>query len=488
MRKALVLGMQRYSTALLAGGLFAVANAALVAREEYFLPLVPVALGCVLLALFSLDKLIYLISFLTPLSIGLQDAGLGSALGIPSEALLVLAAAVFVVKLFLEGSYPVGNMLHPVSMTLLLMLAWWLFTAITSTMPLVSFKSLAARLWFVVPMYFLGLEVFRKPGAVHRFMAAHLAGLAIVIGYTTYRHYLWNFEKDPAHWVMTPFYNDHTAYGMVLALTLPFVVHFALQYRMGLFFRLCTLGYLAVHLLALRLSNSRAAWLSVVVATGVWTLVKLRVRWYVFATLAAVCALMLWSLRVEIQQKLARNKEQSSEQLEKQIRSIANISTDPSNLERFNRWKSALRMFSDKPHLGFGPGTYQFQYAPYQSFLDLTIISTNAGNQGTAHSEYLLALSEQGWPGMTLWVVSIILTFYYGNKAYHALTSQYQRNLVLAMLIGLVTYWTHAFLNNFLDTDKAAVPYYAMTAIIVSAFMNWNQSVTSWNSGSRKPV
>ncbi|MCS6981653.1 MAG: O-antigen ligase family protein [Flavobacteriales bacterium] len=488
MRKAWVLGIQRYSGGLLAGGLFAVANAVLVAQEKYFLPILPLALGCVLLALFSLDKLIYLISFLTPLSIGFKDTGLGAALSVPSEALLIMASLVFVVKLFLEGSYPLRNLLHPVSVTLLLMMAWWLFTSITSTMPLVSFKSLVARLWFVVPMYFLGLEVFRKPRAVHRFMAAHLAGLALVIGYTTYRHYLWNFEKDPAHWVMTPFYNDHTAYGMVLALTLPFVVHFALQYRMGLFFRLCTLGYLAVHLLALRLSNSRAAWLSVVVALGVWALVKLRVRWYVFSALAVAWALMLWSFRVEIQQKLARNKEQSSEQLEKQIRSITNISTDPSNLERFNRWKSALRMFSDKPHLGFGPGTYQFQYAPYQSFLDLTIISTNAGNQGTAHSEYLLALSEQGWPGMAFWLISIILTFYYGNKAYHNLASPYQKNLVLAMLIGLVTYWAHAFLNNFLDTDKAAVPYYALTAILVSAHLNWTQSATSWTSGSRKPV
>lgn len=465
---------RQYPWPVAAGFLFAAVNAVLVAREEFFLPLLPAALGVVLLGIFALDKLMYLISFVTPLSIVVADSGLGATLSLPAEVLLVLAAGIFVVKVLLEDGYDITYLKHPVSVVIILSLAWIFFTSITSTMPLVSFKSLAARLWFVIPVYYLGLELFRRPGAVQRFLWAHTAGLLIVIGYTTYRHYLWGFEKDPAHWVMTPFYNDHTAYGMILALLLPFIIHFAFHHPLGLFFRLCAFGILAVYLAALRLSNSRAAWLSVVVAAGVWLLIKFRVRWYVFTFFAALAAFMLWSFRLEIRQKLARTKEQSSEQFDKQIRSITNISTDPSNLERFNRWKSALRMWHDKPWLGFGPGTYQFQYAPYQSFLDLTIISTNAGNQGTAHSEYLLALSEQGWPGLLFWLLLIFFTFYSGNKAYLIHHDPYQRNLVLALLLGLVTYWTHAFLNNFLDTDKAAVPYFALTAMIVAASIKKN--------------
>lgn len=460
---------RQYPWPVAAGFLFAALNAILVVREEFFLPLLPAALGVILLGIFALDKLMYLLSFLTPLSIVLGDSGLGATLSLPAEALLILAAGIFVVKVLLEDGYDTSYLRHPVSVVLILSLAWMFFTAITSTMPVVSFKSLAARLWFVIPVYFLGLELFRRPGCIHRFLLAHIASLLVVIGYTTYRHYLWGFEKDPAHWVMTPFYNDHTAYGMILALLLPFVIHFTFNYPLGIFLRLCALGLLAIHFIALRLSNSRAAWLSVMVAAVVWLLIKFRVRWYVFAFFAALAAFLLWSIRLEIQQKLARTKEQSSEQFDKQIRSITNISTDPSNLERFNRWKSALRMWQDKPCLGFGPGTYQFQYAPYQSFLDLTIISTNAGNQGTAHSEYLLTLSEQGWPGLLFWLLLIFFTFYSGNKAFLNVGDAYRRNLILALLLGLVTYWTHAFLNNFLDTDKAAVPYFALTAMIVAA-------------------
>ena len=46
--------------------------------------------------------------------------------------------------------------------------------------------------------------------------------------------------------------------------------------------------------------------------------------------------------------------------------SVINLNTDVSNIERLNRWVSALRMFDERPFTGFGPGTYQFTYLPFQ--------------------------------------------------------------------------------------------------------------------------
>ena len=80
--------------------------------------------------------------------------------------------------------------------------------------------------------------------------------------------------------------------------------------------------------------------------------------------------------------------------------SVTNVSTDASNLERINRWNSAIRMFKDRPLLGHGPGTYMFLYAPYQKPSEKTIISTNAGNRGNAHSEYLGPMAESGILGL----------------------------------------------------------------------------------------
>ena len=38
----------------------------------------------------------------------------------------------------------------------------------------------------------------------------------------------------------------------------------------------------------------------------------------------------------------------------------------------------------------------------------------------------------------------------------------------MMLMLGLVTYFTHGVLNNYLDTDKASVPVWGFIAIIVA--------------------
>jgi len=40
--------------------------------------------------------------------------------------------------------------------------------------------------------------------------------------------------------------------------------------------------------------------------------------------------------------------------------------------------------------------------------------------------------------------------------------------LSLMSTLGLITYISHGFLNNFLDTDKLSVPFWGFAAIIVA--------------------
>ena len=45
------------------------------------------------------------------------------------------------------------------------------------------------------------------------------------------------------------------------------------------------------------------------------------------------------------------------------------------------------------------------------------------------------------------------------------------KTLILAMILSLTTYFVHAFLNNFLDTDKAAVPIWGFCAAFIALEM-----------------
>ena len=42
------------------------------------------------------------------------------------------------------------------------------------------------------------------------------------------------------------------------------------------------------------------------------------------------------------------------------------------------------------------------------------------------------------------------------------------RHIVLFCMLAFVTYYTHGLMNNFLDIDKAAVPFWLYVAMIVS--------------------
>ena len=177
----------------------------------------------------------------------------------------------------------------------------------------------------------------------------------------------------------------------------------------------------------------------------------------------------LWATQDQWMRIFTKNDTVSSDNFSEHIQSASNISTDASNLERLNRWASAVRMWQERPHVGWGLGTYQFQYAPFQHSSQLTIISTNAGDLGNAHSEYIGPLAELGWPGL-LWVLVLITVLYAtGARAYHRMSPGRDRTLVLLAMLGLTTYWVHGILNNFLDMDKGAVLVWMSVAMIAWA-------------------
>ena len=127
-----------------------------------------------------------------------------------------------------------------------------------------------------------------------------------------------------------------------------------------------------------------------------------------------------------------------------------------------------MRMFEERPVSGWGPGTYMFQYAPFQLTRHRTIISTNSANRGNAHSEYLGILAESGFIGLISLLVLITVVLYTGIHAYSRASDKETRMLTLCTLLGLVTYLVHGTLNNFLDTDKISSPFWGFTAMIVA--------------------
>lgn len=468
--------------------LFILLNAWLVYKEMYWGVFIPVAFIFVLLFIFDLENVLLMAVFATPIAINIGDYDLGASISLPSEPLLIGILFFFVLKLLLDKSRPDKRLAaHPVSIAIIIYLGWMLVTSIMSDLPVVSFKYLLARVWFIVPVYFGGLMLFRNKLKIKTFVWAYIAALLIVIVITTVRHSAYGFSEKAGRWVMDPFYNDHTAYGVILALFLPIMVGLALDRDTKSRQRLLSAGAALVLLMALYLSYSRAAWLSVGVAIGVLILVLLKIKFRWIATGVVVVLAIFFTFKFEILDRLEKNKQDASANFVEHLQSISNISSDASNLERINRWQAALRLYNARPLTGWGPGTYQFEYAPFQRSSEKTIISTNLGDMGNAHSEYIGPLAEMGFPGMITVLLIMVAALYTGFKVYHRSRDRQIRLWSLSITLGLITYYIHGTMNNFLDTDKASVPFWGLIAALVAMDLYFSKTESAGIETADKP-
>jgi putative inorganic carbon (HCO3(-)) transporter len=448
--------------------LFIAVNSYFMVRDMFWPMVIPLAIIILYFYLYRLDIILLVITLTIPFAVNMTDSEFGVGISMPAEPMMLGVLIVFIVKLLYENNYDKNILKHPVTVLIIISLVWMFITSLTSQIPLVSFKYLAARLWFVIPFYFMGILLFRKIKNIRLFIWFYTIPLLGVIAYTTYNHALWGFNEQAGHWVMEPFYNDHTAYGAVLTLFIPAFLGFTFSNSYSKTIRLFSFLVLAILIMALVLSFSRAAWISLAFSFLIYLIILLRIKLkWIILTLAIFFG-VFFLFQNEIWDRLEKNKQGSSANFVEHLQSISNISTDDSNLERINRWQSAFRMFAERPVFGFGPGTYQFEYAPFQHSNEKTLISTNFGDKGNAHSEYIGPMAESGILGMLSLVGILVFTVITGLRVYKQAKEKEIRMLSLAILLGLITYFFHGTMNNFLDTDKASVPFWGFIAILVA--------------------
>ena len=433
--------------------------------------LIPPALICFLVAIISIEKFLLVTVFFVPLSVQLRFIipDVSADIFLPTELMLPVMLLLVLFKALVTREMDRRIFAHPVTLIGFCILGWSLLTSFTGTMILVSLKSVATRLWFFAGFYLLAVEIFKRRERIEEYFRAYIAGMIPVVIYFVIN--MWHsglFDQKATFRAVRPFFNDHTAIGASLAFCIPVILFLIFKKGRGGFSRFIFFLILLLFSFAFVLSYSRAAWLSLAVASMVALVLALKISWKILVPLAGILVVAIVTSWSSLVLSFNENRQASSGNLSRHLRSISNISTDDSNMERINRWKSALRMSAEKPLFGWGPATYQFIYAPYQIASEKTAISTNYGEGGNAHSEYLGALADMGIPGMVLYIVLVIVILYHAVILYNRNGDRQSALLLLTLVTGLMTYIVHGALNNFLDTDKISALLWGMIAAVVS--------------------
>ena len=480
------LGLSEHRTALAVSVGYALLLAAAIAFEAWPVAALPLVVGVVALALSRRDLLLLGLVATVPLSLNLEQLEIGGVgLYLPTEPLLFGLLLLFLLDRLRGVRLDAGLEAHPITRCIQVMFVWLAITGLTSSDPLVSLKFIIARGWFVVGFFFLLAPLVHSDRKQERFLLLYLIPLLAVIVYTVVRHAGYGFEKQAGHWVMDPFFKDHTSYGAVLAMFWFPALALLLKPGRSALGKLGLTVAFTILTIGLILSFTRAAWVSVAAAAGIGALMMLGVRFRTLVTTGLLGLLMLFLVWDQLLISLERNDQDSSDDLTEHVESISNVSSDASNLERINRWSCAIALWQERPLVGWGPGTYQFVYAPFQRSEHRTIISTNNADRGNAHSEYLGPLAEQGVPGALIILALLWWTSVLGFRMYRDLRGQdrWRSWWALSLYLGLLTYFIHGVLNNYLDTDKASAPFWGFLAMLV--MLDLRRS--GWTAGRYRP-
>lgn len=418
----------------------------------------------------NLQALTAVAILIIPLSV---KVSLGSVvISLPAEAMMAGLAAIFLFRAITYPSLDRRILFHPISVLLCIELLWMMISSAFSTMPEISLKRTAVRFLYLAVLFLMLAHWFKKPANRPLFFLLLIAGCIPPAINTIINHAELDFNFHDAYLVTLPFFDDHTIYGAFLAFLLPFaVIAFVKPRLFGLppFTSLMLLPVVVFLLLAEYLSFSRAAWLSLAGSGLFFLVIMFRISFRAIVMVVLIGSIVVIS-QFDMLYSYAKQNEavSNTNDLSQQLRSVTNVSTDNSNLERINRWKCAWRMSKAKPVTGFGPGTYQFQYGPFQIPVEKTYLGTYNGDKGNAHSDYLTALAENGWPGAILMLTWVGVSLFYGLRIIYRTNNPQTKWMAISVVLGLFTFYLHGWVNTFLDQVKMATVVFGALAMLTA--------------------
>lgn len=454
-------------------GFFSVLTVGSILASIYFatwwMALLPPALLVVWLSFVDIQKVFFLMIGCIPLSMELALPG-GFATDLPSEQFMWLLTLAGIGWFLMNWrSVDVRFLRHPVTLALLAHVAWIAVTMAASDNFIVSFKYLLAKGWYVIVFYFLASRFLNTERDFKQLLWWFFVPLMYAMTTVVVRHAAKGFSFEDVGYVMWPHFRNHVMYACLLAIFLPFVWYGTYWYkRYSGPWLVLVLGVLYI-LFAINFAYTRAAYVALAAAVGIYWVVRWRLMKVALVVLAIGFTLLLgflstrdnWLLFAPDYEKTISHKR--FDNLLEATTKLEDIST----MERVYRWVAASYMIREKPWMGFGPGTFYFHYKNYTVSSFKTYVSDNPEHSGI-HNYYLMVTVEQGLPGLVFYLLFCIVVMLKGEDIFHRTADKSRRRTLMAALLCFCLTNILMLMNDFVETDKIGSLFILSVAIIVN--------------------
>ncbi|MBK9339053.1 MAG: O-antigen ligase family protein [Lewinellaceae bacterium] len=449
---------------------------AAVAFDAWWVAGVPAVLLVLWLAVVDFRKVFFLMLACIPISIEMELPG-GFGTDLPSEPLMWLLTLVAVAWFLRHWRTVDGRFLkHPITLALLLHLAWTTVAVVGSTDFLVSFKFLLAKGWYVVVFYFLAAYILRVERDYKNLLWWFFVPLVVTVAIILVRHAPHGFSFKEVNYVMGPFYRNHVMYACLLAIFLPFVWYGTYWYRRysgAWWFLVLGIGLL---ILGINFAYTRAAYVALLAAVGIYWLVRRRlIKVALLVFFIGFAGFVLAVTKGDNWLEFAPNYERavSHTSFDNLLEATTKLE-DISIMERVYRWVAAAYMIRDRPYTGFGPGNFYFNYKNYAVSSFKTYVSDNPERSGI-HNYYLMVTVEQGIPGLLFFLAFCFTVIFMGQQIYHRTPDPARRRILVSALLSFMLIALLMLMNDFVETDKIGSLFFLCAAVLVNADLETKQ-------------
>jgi O-antigen ligase len=436
--------------------------------EAFYLMLFPFAALLVLVALIDFTKIYYLMIMVIPITIEIYlPNGLG--IDLPTEPILIGLTLLFPFILLMKFKAEHLELLtNPIVIALLFHIGWILIAAVLGADVIVGLKFFMAKLWYIVPFFFLSIYVFRGKKEYKYFFWLLMIPLALSICYVLVRHSSYGFSFSDVNSAVSPIYRNHVNYGLLMAGFLPFVWCFYHWYEKGSFERILIGGTIILMLIGIYFTYTRAAQLAVVIGVGAYFIIRFRlVLLSLISATLLVLVLTTFLLNEDRYLEYAPQYEKTitHESFDNLLEATVKME-DISTMERVNRWVAGYHMAVDRPFSGFGPGNFYFNYKNYMVSSFVTYVSDNPDKSGI-HNYYLMTLVEQGFVGLLFFLALLFSALLYGERLYHRIKDSDYQKIVMAATVSIIVIASVILINDLLEALKIGSLFFISMAILV---------------------
>ena len=437
-----------------------------IVTENILLWFIPVVLAFSFYIFKDIRWLLYLFFLVLPFTVEYYLPN-GFGIDIPGEPVLIIIT--FFTFIFIAARYSnldLKCLKNPITVILLIHLAWILFTALFANNSIISFKFFLAKLWYVIPMYFLPIMILERNNLKLLFRNLLLISSFMVL-FVLAKHSLTHFDFSTVSGAVSPFFRNHVSYASLITIIFPFWFLLLYWYKNKFAKSLIYIGIL-LFVAGIFLSYTRAAHIALLSMVFVYFIIKYRLIKHVLI-LSTISIVLLFGYILSDNKYLDLAPDYNKTITYDDFDDIVNATyqgTDLSTMERLYRWVSGYNMIRERPVTGFGPGNFYSSYRPYTVTSFQTYVSDNPEKSGI-HSYYLMTLVDQGFSGLLIFLALVFYSLIHGEYLYHKLKDPEIKRLLIAVMLSLVSIYLILLINDMVESIKTGTILFFDLALMI---------------------